>query len=214
MKKILIAILVGLSLTLTACGTKLEVAKINASDSIQTKQCKEVYNLKYNTYTNDPREKFIEYLEKEAKMHPKDNLQKLIIRCSANYLDFEGDKTAEMIQGFFKNSLKHMGGSVESCLESEYKNAEKIKRSDMEKVSKDSMEVTSLCKGNEELTKFNKSYVDASKSIEELMGYYPIGTKTSGEEFLKSEPSKKFKEVMNNRRIVLLEMKKKIDNMK
>lgn len=205
MKKILVTILVGLSLTLTACGeTKLESVKIKGTDSKEKKQLAELYNLDLTYYNDTTTGKMIQFLEKEAKTHPKDHLNGTMMRVVMNYIDYTGDE-----EGMKNVALLKMI-SNSSCKPEEYKDVEKIASTSMDSINKIKDKIAKTDKDNIELATLNKEYADALSPVGDLIK----DDKIAAQEFLDKEPSKVLKESHEKQKTALLKLKKKIDNMK
>lgn len=219
MKKLLIGLLISTALMMSACASKLTEMTIKDGESELLKDYKTLYNLDLKTYNQgDFQEKVMETWEKEAKSHPKDNMGIILVRATVNYIDFSKNKNdtvseKELMQNVLDNLLEQ-NKELKKCDESEFKNVKKIPNEKLDEINKNELEAYSLRNKSKELKEFDKDYKEIiTNALNSMTKGKSANDGLTGEEFLKINYKKIWKEARKKQEKALEDMKKKIESM-
>ena len=214
MKKILIAALVGLSLTLTACGNSLSKVNINNNDSKNLKKYKNAYNICLDYYnTKNTQDRVLQLYEIESKNHPKDTLWAIMLRSLLNGVDINDSNTKMQMEAELKKEMEKI--KSKPCCKNEYTNLKKLSNDDIMKRTNFHSKLMLLSLDDNQLKEYLEPYMNLEENICSL--FYINGYKDKevhGEEFLNQKTREKTNELWKEQNKVLIEMKKKLDCIK
>ena len=220
MKKLLTGLLMCTALTMGACNTKVNEMTINDSDSQILKDYKTLYNLDVKSYNkNDLQDEVMKNWEREAKAHPKDDMGVILVRSSLNYIDFssknEGPFSGKELFQNILNNLLDQNKELKKCDESEFKKVKKIPEEKLEELRKIEIDAHAIRTKSSELTEFDKTYKEIGQdALKSLTKGNSESKGLTGEEFLKKNYKKLWKEARKKQQKALEDMKNKIENMK